>query len=220
MDLLSLVAQVTKRKGDLFSQAQDLAKKTQSLNKLEEMMEGQSKEIVGNLRDGRIRWEEYERSLVEQSIISALASAILGSSDNSQRVLDKSWPIIIGDMLPPLHTFLSQTQISLELGLIEPREGDTDFEESSPKRMSWGGLLSRVMRYLSTPTYSFFQLGNFFNKSDQGYKEMRRIAVLDQKTCEDCKHFSSLGWQTLGSLPMPGRECRCYDRCRCRIEYR
>ena len=85
---------------------------------------------------------------------------------------------------------------------------------------TWVSLLGRVIRYIANPTYSFFNLGLTMTRQDQGYKEMRRIPTLDSKTCKDCIYYGEQGWQPIGSLPMPGRNCRCYDRCRCSVEYR
>lgn len=85
---------------------------------------------------------------------------------------------------------------------------------------TWVSLVARVIRYLATPIYSFEQLGRFLRKKEQGYKEMRRIALMDKNTCVDCANYDSAGWQPIGELPMPGRGCRCWDRCRCAVEYR
>jgi len=85
---------------------------------------------------------------------------------------------------------------------------------------SWRSLNGRVIRYIATPIYSFFNLGVFMNMQEGGYKEMRRIAHLDKRCCPDCIAYDAAGWQPMGALPMPGRGCRCWDRCRCRLEYR
>ena len=328
MDLLSLVSMSTKRRGDFFSQAEALAKKYKDQPALEKRMMVESKTLVTGLRDKQMRWEEYARSLLEKTLISALAAVYLGSEGNEPRKkMERAWPTIVGDMLPPLVKFLSETNAYLEDGtlrlgdktmdfadcLLGEGEDDEDCDwepfnapskqdppsstskrrpsepvsaaslliagalakqnpsssppgakvseapsgrksskvslEKSPQNKSlsvsdeilktspeeqnaieaakkaavgrtWGSLLGRVIRYIANPSYSFFNLGQAITRQDQGYKEMRRIPTLDSRTCKDCIHYGEQGWQPIGSLPMPGRNCRCYDRCRCSIEYR
>lgn len=256
MDLLSLIGQVTKRKGDLFSQAETLAKKAKTQDTLEKRMVSQSDALVKALRDRAIRWDEFHRSLSEGTLISALAAVYLGASGNNPgAIMERSWPTLIGDILPPLTSFLNETETYLNDGtlllgdetqdfadvgldeeaLSEDEEGyiwdknqipypvGTDlFGPPRPalkKRPTWGGILSRTSRYLASPTYSFHALGSHLSKVEQGYSLMRRVATHDDRTCPDCRKFDEKGWQPIGTLPMPGRQCRCYDRCRCRIEY-
>lgn len=280
-DLLSLVGQATKRKGDFLSQAEDLAKKVKTPEKLERKMMVESRILVKALRDKKIRWEEYARSLMQKTLISALCGVYLGSGkSNPKKKMEDAWPIVIGDMLPPLVKFLAETAHRIETGKLllgdttvdfaDPLESEdfdpgeegegldeleldgeaptkekgkrrkvilplygrrsldeadldvdgSDANQADRKGKTWPGLFSRVNRYTVSPVYSAVALGEFLTRRDQGYKEMRRIAVKDKRTCDDCKNFASLGWQPIGSLPMPGRMCTCYDRCRCRIEYR
>lgn len=280
-DLLSLVGQATKRKGDFLSQAEDLAKKVKTPEKLEKKMMVESRILVKALRDKQIRWEEYSRSLIQKTLVSALCGVYLGSKDNNpKKKMGDAWPIIIGDMLPPLVKFLAETAHRIETGKLllgdktmdfaDPVESEdfdpgeegegldeleledgvptakkekrrkviiplygsrrleeaeldvdgSDANEPDGKGKTWPGLFGRVNRYTVSPVYSAVALGVFLTRREQGYKEMRRVAVKDKRTCDDCKNFASLGWQPIGSLPMPGRMCTCYDRCRCRIEYR
>jgi len=217
MDLLSLIGMATKRRGDYFTQAEALRKKVASQPELEEQMATEAKVLVKGLRDKQMRWEEYERSILDKTLISALAAVNLGAEDiNPRGKMERAWPTIVGQMLPPLHEFLVETKNSIDDGSILLGNKTEDFGEVS----SWPGLLTRVIRYLANPSYSFFNLGQYYVREDQGYREMRRVPVLDRKTCPDCVNFGQLGWQPLGTLPMPGQDCQCYDRCRCRIDYR
>ena len=216
MDLLSLVSMSTKRRGDFFSQAEALAKKYKDQPKLEKRMAIESKALVKGLRDKQMRWEEYERSLLEKTILSALASVYLGSQEsNPQAKMERAWPTIVGDMLPPLLSFLEETKTFIDSGDIRLGDKTEEFAEV----MGWPGLALRVIRYIANPSYSFFNLGQYYVRQEQGYKEMRRVPISDGKVCPDCIYFGQLDWQPMGSLPMPGRDCRCYDRCRCRVEY-
>lgn len=218
MDLLTAIGQITKRRTDLLSQAKRLALKVETQENLESRMTTQSKVLVDGLRNKLIKWEEYERALTDKIIVAALAAVYLGA-DNSQPAakMEKAWPTILGDMLPPLITFIDETRNAINDGRIIIGSQTEEFREGVS---SWAGLISRVIRYLANPSYSFFQLGTYYTKQEQGYREMVRHDRGDGRVCPDCAGFSSLGWQPVGSLPMPGRECQCYDRCRCRVEYR
>lgn len=217
MDLLSLIGMATKRRGDYFTQAEALRKKVNSQAELEERMTEESKVLVKGLRDKQMRWEEYERSLLDKTLISALAAVNLGAEDiNPRGKMERAWATIVGEMLPPLHEFLVETKDALDNGGILLGDKTQDFGEVK----SWPGLLIRVIRYLANPSYSFFNLGQYYVRQDQGYREMKRVPKLDSRTCPDCVMFGRLGWQPLGTLPMPGKECQCYDRCRCSIDYR
>lgn len=232
MDLLSAIGQVTKRRGDFFSQAERLAKKYPDQLALEEHMLADSLILVKGLRDKQLRFEEYERSLMEKTLISALAAVYLGAGKAKPKdKMEKAWPTIVGEMMPPLVQFLTETQTYLDNGVLLQGDKTLDFDELTDKAeleaeegraqgKTWPGLLSRVSRYLSTMAHSFFSLGSFFVRQEQGSSEMRRVAKKDKKCCIDCETFNAAGWQPIGSLPMPGRECRCFDRCRCFIEYR
>ena len=244
----------TKRREDYFAQAQQLAKKYKDQPRLEERMRAESLGLVKGLRDKLMKWNEYERTMLDKTLVSALAACILGlKEDKSNRRLEKCWPIIVGDMIPPLTTFLAETKEYIDSGVLRLGDQTVDFadygllgavpgamdltvdeigginpeeegvQEASQGRAqgkNWPSLADRVSRYLATPTFAFFALGEYMVAQDQGFKEMRRVARQDKKTCIDCKNYGEEGWAPMGELPMPGKGCRCYDRCRCGIEYR
>lgn len=234
MDLLSAVGMATKRRGDYFQQAETLAKKVKDREDLENRMKQDSRAVVKGLRDKQIRLEEYERTLLDKTLISALAAVYLGSEGKKPyEKMEKAWPVIVGDMLTPLVAFLKETEARLEDGTLKIGDQTVDFADGDPEEIAtdelqekygvgqtWLGVLSRVIRYLANPAYSFFDLGRYYVREEQGFKEMKRVPKLDKRTCPDCINFGSQGWQPLGTLPMPGRECQCYDHCRCSIEYR
>jgi hypothetical protein len=234
VDLLSAVGMATKRRGDYFQQAETLAKKVKNLGDLETLMKKESLVVVKGLRDKQIRWGEYERTLLDKTLISALAAVYLGSEGKKPYdKMEKAWPVVVGDMLTPLIAFLKETESRLEDGILKIGDQTLEFDEKNPREVAtnelqekygvgqtWPGVLARVIRYLANPAYSFFDLGRYYVREEQGYKEMRRVPKLDKRTCPDCVEFGNVGWQPLGTLPMPGRECQCYDYCRCSIEYR
>lgn len=249
MDLLSLVGLATRQRPEYFKQAEKLAKKYRSLEKIEERMAAESKAVVRGLRDRQVKFDEYERALVDKTMTAALAAVYLGAGDSRPKEkMEGSWASIVGNMLPPLKGFIDETKIYLDNGVLKFGDDSVDFtdydydiddsfgpyqdpedlidndvSEALEKKsigQTWGAVFSRVKRYTSTPLYSFFSLGEFLKNRELGFKEMRRVPRLDKKTCVDCVAFGAQSWQPIGSLPMPGKDCRCYDRCRCSIEYR
>lgn len=254
MDLLSLVSMATKRRGDYFAQAKTLARKYKEQPILEERMKAESLGLVKGLRDKLMKWNEYERTMLDKTLVSALAACILGLKNKAtDQRLEKCWPIIVGDMLPPLTKFLAETQeyidsgvlrlgdqtvdfadynllgaipgaIDLDADVVEgvnpEEEGALEAKQQRAQGRTWPSLAERVSRYLATPTFSFFTLGEYMVAQDLGFKEMRRVARGDKKTCVDCRTYDQQGWVPVGEIPMPGKGCRCYDRCRCYIEYR
>lgn len=247
MDLLSSIGYLTKKRGGYFSQAESLAKRAKTIDRLESMMTSESKLLVEALRDKQIRWEEYSRSLTDKTLIAALSGVFLGAqSSNPKAKMEKAWPSIVGSLVPPLNKFLEETKIRVDSGILllgkqtfefadfdidgileDPEFNPEEFEIIDENKVkeegtgrSWLGLLSRVIRYVANPSYSFFSLGQYYVREEQGFKEMRRVTRKDRKTCPDCIQLEKLEWQPIGSLPMPGQKCRCYDRCRCSIDYR
>ena len=246
MDLLSAVGVVTKRRPDYYGQAETLAKKTGSQEALEERMFKESKALVKGLRDKQLKWSEYERSLMDKTLVSALAAVYLGAKDSKPREkMETAWPTIVGDMLPPLVKFMSETESYLNDGTLRLGDNTLEFEEIPEEVMpdsflsdddpqlrgdkeanqgraqgkTWPSLAGRVARYIATASFSFFSLGAFLAARGMGNKQMRRVARHDKRTCPDWIRYDEMGWQPIGTLPMPGKGCRCYDRCRCFIEY-
>lgn len=260
MDLLSLVGIATRQRETYFKQAERLAKKFPELSQLEERMSIEAKVIVKGLRDQQMKFDEYERTLVDKTLISALTAVYLGAGESQPKEkMKESFSGIVGNMLPYLSTFMDETKDYIDSGVLKYNDDSVDFAEDANNNLSgaleantqldpdypaewmdtspaeqaaietttkkaqgrtWKSVLNRVVRYIANPAYSFFELGRFMDKKQQGNKEMRRIAILDGRVCLDCKNYDAAGWQPIGSLPMPGKGCRCCDNCRCRIEYR
>jgi hypothetical protein len=257
MDLLSMVGLATRQRETYFKQAERLAKQFPDLSTLEQRMEAESRVIVKGLRDQQMKFDEYERALVDKTLTSALTAVYLGAGDSQPKEkMEKAWPSIVGGMLPPLNVFLKETKDYIDEGVLKYSDDSLDFADNdlskvlavneefdpeypeewmdtSPEEQAaiettqrsavgrtWPAVFGRVLRYVATPAYSFFNLGVFMNRQQGGYREMRRICRHDRRTCPDCLSYDAAGWQPIGSLPMPGRGCRCWDRCRCHIDYR
>lgn len=252
-----MVGLATRQRETYFKTAEALAKKFPDLGSLEKRMEAEGRVIVKGLRDQQMKFDEYERALVDKTLTSALAAVYLGAGDSQpKQKMERAWPAIVGGMLPPLNVFLQETKDYLDQGVLKYGDDSVDFADvnlesvlsvdedydpeypwqmlnSSPEEQAaiettkrqaqgktWPALVGRVFRYVSSPAYSFFELGVFMDREQKGYREMRRVAHHDKRTCPDCISYDRAGWQPLGELPMPGRGCRCWDRCRCRVEYR
>jgi hypothetical protein len=227
MDLLSMVGLATKRRSDYFSQAKTLARKYKEQPRLEERMKAESLGLVKGLRDKLMKWGEYERTILDKTLISALAACVLGIKDGKiDQKLEKCWPIIVGDMLPPLTKFLAETKEYIDSGVLRLGDQTVDFadydllgavpgaidldadvldgvnpeeegtQEAKQQRAqgrTWPSLAERVSRYLATPTFAFFALGEYMVAQDLGYKEMRRVARNDRRTCLDCRNYGQQG---------------------------
>jgi hypothetical protein len=255
MDTLSMIGLATRQRETYFKQAERLAKKFPDLSQLEQRMEAESRVIVKGLRDQQMKFEEYERALIDKTLTSALAALYLGAGDSQpKQKMETAWPSIVGNMLPPLSVFLKETKDYIDEGVLKHGDDSLDFADvadvlspdaridpefperwmnTSPEEQAaiettrrnavgrtWPSLLGRVLRYTASPAYSFFSTGEFMDRQQKGYKEMRRIARGDERVCPDCRNYHEASWQPMGSLPMPGKGCRCWDRCRCHMEYR
>ena len=243
MEFLSYVAGITKRKKDILNEAKKTAEEAKNLEGLEKIMAKKSSSLVFSIREGKINSSEFFRSVADNTLISSLAAVALGSKGSKpNQTMEDELPSSITRLVP-----LSQFQAdfnyfknsdnyeeevyigapgSYELdsdgkyfGIPEDEFVSESAEESSPPA-SWSGVESRVSRYLVSPIYGWYNRGEIRKNVRLGYKEMKRISQKDKKVCPECVEFEQQGWKPIGSLPSPGVDCRCFDRCRCSIEYR
>jgi len=49
-------------------------------------------------------------------------------------------------------------------------------------------------------------------------EERRRLGTSEH--CKDCVAYAQMGWQPLGTLPLPGQQSVCSTQCRCSLERR
>lgn len=111
-------------------QAKTLARKYKEQPLLEKRMEAESLGLVKGLRDKLMRWDEYERTMLDKVLVSALAAVALGSkNDKSNEKMEKAWPIIVGDMLPPLTKFLAETKEYIDTGVLRLGDQTVDFAD-------------------------------------------------------------------------------------------
>lgn len=87
-----------------------------------------------------------------------------------------------------------------------------------------GGSITAAQMFARSILYAkagkiAFNLGNRLQQKIRGNNEERRV-LGDVEHCADCIAFEKLGWQPLGTLPMPGEKSVCGSNCYCRMEYR
>jgi hypothetical protein len=238
MDFLSHVAGLTKRKPDILKEVKNVAEETKTVEGLEKAMTKKSSSLVSAMREGKINSSEFFRAVADQLLIGSLAAVHLGSKGSKpDQTVEAEFPAAVMRLQPLsqfyvdfLHFQNSENYEEEEWGGVKwdtddeyfGVEGDflSDGDDPSSPPATWGGVLNRVNRYLVTPVYGWFNRGEMRKNSRLGYKEMRRVTRKDKRVCPDCIDYEQQGWRPIGSLPSPGVECRCFDRCRCAIEYR
>jgi len=148
--------------------------------------------IKSSLGNGRLAYADSLTAIGEKSFSPTKGAkrAVQRDSDLAQDVID-----------------------AMPTRLMVPTEG-----KSTPA--SWQGVEERLSRFIVSPTYSWFSFGEMERMRRVGMKQMRRRANLDKKACQDCRGYDNLGWQPIGTLPVPGERCQCHDRCRCVMDYR
>jgi hypothetical protein len=239
VEFLSYVAGLTKRKKDILDEAERLAGEGKTIEGLEKEMEKMSSSLVSAIKGGKINSSEFFRSVADQTIISSLAAVFLGSRGSKPyKTMEDEFPAAVLRIQPLSKFYVDflhfQNSDNFEeeewggasinaddeyYGMDEDGFGSEGDDPSAPPA-SWGGVEQRVNRYLTTPVYGWYNRGEMRKNSRLGYKEMRRVTRKDKRVCPECVNYEQQGWKPIGSLPSPGIECRCYDRCRCSIEYR
>ena len=242
MELLSYISQLSRRKDTLLSRAQELLSEHKTVEGMEEEMTERNKALVARLRDNRIRFSEFQRIAADETVTASAAGLMLGlKSDtlNSVRWAEATKILIYlwryfsvvekaekeGRLTPPEFAewedidFDGMDEDELEQILIEEMGDDWDINSASMPA-SWDGVETRLNRYLSSPIYGAAAAGTMLLNQSLGLKSMMRVCRNDKRSCEDCITWDGMGWRPIGSLPPPGQGCRCYDNCRCYVDYR
>ena len=249
MELLSYVSQLSRRKETLINRAQDLRSEYGSINEMEKEMAKRNHALIVRLRENKIRFSEFQRAAADETITAAVAATMLGRKTDTlnttqyaeatkslpylwkffnaiQTALDNGRlndpvfadPMDVEDLMAMYGGNYDDEMLQEWLDQFPDRDLGPGHGSSVPA--TWNGVESRLSRYLVTPMYGFAIAGTLALNQSLGYREMKRVSRHDKKVCQDCNNWDSMGWQPIGLLPPPGQRCRCYDNCRCYIEYR
>lgn len=91
-------------------------------------------------------------------------------------------------------------------------------DEAADGDIARGSLIRRAQMYVTSGTQTF---EDERRRVVQGRGEMQyeRRLINSSIPCGDCIGYSALGWQPIGTLPLPGQYCECMSACRCSFEY-
>jgi hypothetical protein len=79
--------------------------------------------------------------------------------------------------------------------------------------------LQRVRGYVGNARVNFFEAErDALRATGRQHEERRRLGASEH--CIDCVHYAALGFQPLGTLPVPGQASVCGTHCRCNMERR
>ena len=249
LDLLSYLGQLPNRKQALVERAQELRFTGKTVKGMEKEMAERNRALVTRLKENKIRFSEFQRVAADETVTAAVAATMLGRKsteltysqyaeaskslvylwkffDAIQRSLNEGRldnpefeePLGIEDLYDMYSGDYTDEELQEYLDQFSDRELSGSGNKSTPA--TWNGVESRLGRYLVTPIYGFAAAGTLALNQTLGYREMKRVARHDKKTCQDCINFDTMGWMPIGLLPPPGQRCRCHDNCRCYIDYR
>lgn len=91
--------------------------------------------------------------------------------------------------------------------------------ENAPKDQ-WGKIISgRPGMYMSAPREAFYLMQREGMAECGKVGRERRVSSGDRGVCSPCESLAGLGWQPLGTLPLPGNSpCVALSRCRCDLQ--
>lgn len=79
-----------------------------------------------------------------------------------------------------------------------------------------GQVMNRAQMY-GRSARKMYAAGRRVAKDVAGYNKERRSCIGDKGTCGECARLAGLGWQPLGTLPLPGEGTPCMSNCRCSV---
>lgn len=83
--------------------------------------------------------------------------------------------------------------------------------------------LNRVHGYVGTARNNFLHAERDANQqaaAERGVRMEERRRLGASEHCVDCVRYAALGWQPIGTLPVPGEGSVCSRNCRCSLERR
>lgn len=123
MELLTYVAQASKRRPRFEEAAVDLATGHDSIQSLEDTMSERQQALTKRLSRGKMRFTEFERAAADGTIIAALGGVMLGDKETGMK--DQVFAQTMKTM-PYLWEFYREILWSLNEGKLEYLDGEDD----------------------------------------------------------------------------------------------
>jgi hypothetical protein len=183
-------------KGKFLSKAAVEALVDGRINKLGTML----KRFTNMLIDGSITLDQWQGSVREAIKAAHIQAAIIGHGGRDG--MGSAEYGRIGQRLGQEYRYLQAFASDL-LG----------------QRISRAMAIARIGLYASSVRASYWE-GVSIRNEKEGLSLMRRVLDPQAQHCQDCLAYSSRGWVSIGSVPLPGQRCACRARCKCRVEYK
>lgn len=140
-DSLTLVSFLNKQKISILSEALNLATKAGNQEAVEKEMTRRAETMIRQFRIGKIKWSEYQKAAIVQSLVGAMAGAETANMDDQIR--ESVWNQAVGHMAQHLPGFLKDVKDAMERGDLKEDaaedfvedfwdEGDEEDKESDP----------------------------------------------------------------------------------------
>ena len=156
--------------------------------------------LVDNLWSGSLDYDQFQASMMD--VIKGNNAVMYALGRGGVRAMTNDDYAQLSEMVKSEAQYLD--------GFIDAiGQGELSLEQAK----------ARASLYTDGP-WEAYHLGETNNRKAAGFEQVRRIAVDDGGTCDDCREYASRGWQQIGRLPMPGKASACGRRCRCTMEYR
>lgn len=91
-------------------------------------------------------------------------------------------------------------------------------EEINQGNLSERQIRARLGMYANA-VWTAFHRGLEESATQAGFTEEKRVRRAGD-SCKDCIEYEAMGWQPLGTLPLPGKASICLSNCRCTKIYR
>ncbi len=92
--------------------------------------------------------------------------------------------------------------------------------EIAAGNLTAGQIAARSRMYVTSANEAF-ERARFRSLADKNIDQERWVMDPPAEHCEDCQVLAAMGWQPLGTFPIPGQgETRCLTNCRCHKQYR
>ena len=125
-DALTLVSFLNKQKISILSEARQLGAEAKTQEGVEERMTARAGSIMRQFRSGKIKFAEFQKAVIIQSLVGAMAGAEISDLDNGIR--ESVWNQAVGHMAQHLPVFLKDIKDSIDRGDLK-EDAAEDFVE-------------------------------------------------------------------------------------------